>query len=78
MKPEKPHIAIVFNELIVEPEEARKLAVEAGRAMALASCSENTTGNVGSVIDLSEIGVIEEREKMLEVLQAKRISHYAL
>jgi len=71
MRPEKPHIAIVFNEMIVEPEEARKLAVEAGRVMALASCSENTAGNVGGVIDLSEIGVIEEREKMLEVLQEK-------
>jgi len=67
---EKPHIAVIFNELVVEPEEARKFAVEAGRTMAMASCP-NITGVIDNVIDLSEIGVIEEREKMCEALQQK-------
>jgi D-alanine-D-alanine ligase len=69
--PEMAHIAIVFNELIVEPDEARKLAVEAGQAMALASSSASITSVVGNVIDLSEIGVVEERERMQEALQQK-------
>jgi D-alanine-D-alanine ligase len=69
--PEISHIAIVFNELIIEPEEARKFAVEAGRALALASSSTNSTNIIDSVIDLSEIGVIEERERMKEALQQK-------
>jgi D-alanine-D-alanine ligase len=69
--PEMAHIAIVFNELIIEPEEARKFAVEAGKAMALASSSASNTSVIGNVIDLSEMGVIEEREKMQEALQQK-------
>jgi D-alanine-D-alanine ligase len=69
--PETAHIAIVFNELIVGYEEARKFAVEAGRAMAFASSSTSITSVVGSVIDLSEIGVVEERERMQEALQQK-------
>ena len=69
--PEMAHIAIVFNELIAEPDEARKFAVEAGQAMALASSSASITSVVGNVIDLSEIGVVEERERMQEALQQK-------
>ena len=69
--PEMAHIAIIFNELIAEPDEARKLAVEAGQAMAVASSSGSITSVVGNVIDLSEIGVLEERERMQEALQQK-------
>jgi D-alanine-D-alanine ligase len=68
--PKTAHIAIVFNELVVEPEEARKIAIEAGQALVLSS-SSRMTGDVGNVIDLSEIGVIEERERMKEVLLEK-------
>lgn len=65
------HIAIVFNELVVEPEEARKLAEESGHALALASSNGYNVINAGHSVDLSEIGVIEEREKMQEALQKK-------
>jgi D-alanine-D-alanine ligase len=69
--PEMVHIAIVFNELITESEEARKFAVENGLAMALASNSVSITNVSGNVIDLSEVGVVEERERMQEALKQK-------
>ena len=68
---EMAHIAIVFNELIVEPLIAGKFANATGQVMALASSSEGTTRVVGNVIDLSEVGVIEERERMQDALQQK-------
>jgi D-alanine-D-alanine ligase len=64
------HIAIIFNELVIDPEEAKRLAQESGNAMAMTSSGFNMN-NIGTIVDLSEIGVIEEREKMLEALQQK-------
>jgi D-alanine-D-alanine ligase len=69
--PEMAHIAIVFNELIVESDEARNFAIETGQAMGSAPSSASITSVVSSVIDLSEIGVVEERERMQEALQQK-------
>jgi D-alanine-D-alanine ligase len=63
------HIAIIFNELVVDPEEAKRLARESGNAMAMVTSGSNI--NTANIVDLSEIGVIEEREKMLEALQLK-------
>jgi D-alanine-D-alanine ligase len=69
MMPEVPHIAVVFNEPILEVDRDRKFLSEKGRAGAMASQSEMTNKESGNIIDLSEVGVIEEREQVEKALQ---------
>lgn len=63
------HVAVVFNEPTIETEDGRKYISENGRLEATASRTR-IVGNLpkGSV-DLSEMGVLEERENVERVLQ---------
>jgi D-alanine-D-alanine ligase len=65
------HIAVVFNEPLVETDEGRKFISEGGQLTALASHSEILTSSPGGLVDLSEIGVIEEREQVEKALKRK-------
>ncbi|HEY6953128.1 MAG TPA: ATP-grasp domain-containing protein [Bacteroidota bacterium] len=63
------HVAVVFNEPTVETEDGRKYISENGRLEAMASHS-HVVGNVPkAAVDLSEMGVLEERENVEKVLQ---------
>lgn len=68
---EKAHIAIVFNELVGEPEEGKRFASGGGQTITVASSLASSNNIVGNIVDLSEIGVIEERERMEEALRQK-------
>jgi len=65
------HIAVVFNEPTIETEEGRKFLSEGGHVGGLASHSEIVTNSTGNLIDLSEVGLIEERKKIEKALQQK-------
>jgi D-alanine-D-alanine ligase len=69
MIPKSEHIAVVFNEPSYETDTGRKFISEGGRLRALATHSEIVTNVPGNVVDLSEVGVIEEREQVEKALQ---------
>lgn len=63
------HVAVIFNEPTVETEEGRKYISENGRLEAMASHARVIEQTQKAAIDLSEIGVLEEREGVERVLQ---------
>lgn len=68
---EAPYIAIVFNELTFESEEGRKFISAGGQIGTMAGHSEIVSNVSRKIIDLSEVGVIEEREQVEKALQHK-------
>lgn len=65
----KIHVAIVFNEPTVETASGRKFISEMGEIKAAVTRSQVVAGNEPSSVDLSEVGVLEERAHVQEALQ---------
>ena len=65
----KIHVAVVFNEPMVETSTGRKFISEMGKIEAEATHAQVVAGNQPSAVDLSEVGVLEEREHVQEALQ---------
>jgi D-alanine-D-alanine ligase len=63
------HVAVVFNEPTIETAEGRKYITENGRLEASASRAHVTASLPKDTVDLSEMGVLEERENVERVLQ---------
>jgi D-alanine-D-alanine ligase len=63
------HIAVIFNEPTIGTKDGRKYISENGRLEAMASHARVVENNPKAAIDLSEIGVLEERENVERVLQ---------
>lgn len=63
------HVAVVFNEPTVETEEGRKYISENGKLEAMVSHARVVQELPKSWVDLSEVGVLEEREKVERILQ---------
>jgi D-alanine-D-alanine ligase len=71
MMPKTAHIAVVFNEPTIATEKGRKFMSAEGQVGALASHSEIVTTMPSHLVDMSEVGVIEEREQVEKALQRK-------
>jgi D-alanine-D-alanine ligase len=65
------HIAVVFNEPTIATEKGRMFISAEGQIGALASHSEIITNVPNHLVDMSEVGVIEEREQVEKALQRK-------
>jgi D-alanine-D-alanine ligase len=65
----KIHVAIVFNEPTVMTAEGRKYISETGHIEQLATKQEVLASSAAESIDLSEVGVLEEREHVQGALQ---------
>jgi D-alanine-D-alanine ligase len=65
------HIAVVFNEPTITTEKGRMFISAEGQVGALASHSEIVTNMPSHLVDMSEVGVIEEREQVEKALQNK-------
>jgi len=65
----KIHVAVVFNEPTVNTPEGRKYISENGELRAGASYAELVGAGSGHVIDMSEVGVLEERASVEEALK---------
>ncbi|MEP0822376.1 MAG: ATP-grasp domain-containing protein [Ignavibacterium sp.] len=65
----KIHVAIVFNEPTVMTDEGRKYISETGQIERLASKQEVLANAAAESIDMSEVGVLEEREHVQGALQ---------
>jgi D-alanine-D-alanine ligase len=68
------HIAVVFNEPSITTEKGRMFISADGQVGALASHSEIMTTMPSHLVDMSEVGVIEEREQVEKALQRKGYS----
>lgn len=66
----KIHVAVIFNEPTIETESGRKYISEDGRIQAMATRSQVLAGTSPTWIDLSEVGVLEEREHVARALIA--------
>lgn len=64
----KVHIAVVFNEPTVSTSTGRKFVSEMGKIEAGVTRSQVISGNLAANVDLSEVGVLEEREHVQEAL----------
>ena len=64
----KIHVAIVFNEPTVETSSGRKFISEMGKIEAGVTRSQVIAGNQPLAVDLSEVGVLEERSHVSEAL----------
>jgi D-alanine-D-alanine ligase len=67
--PKKIHVAVVFNEPTIETSAGRKFISETGAIEAVTTRSQLLAGASAAAVDLSEIGVLEEREHVREALQ---------
>lgn len=65
----KIHVSVVFNEPTVETASGRKFISEMGEIEAGVTHSQVVSGHHSSSLDLSEVGVLEEREHVQEALQ---------
>ncbi len=65
-----PYIAVIFNEPIINSEE-RKFISESGQLSGMSSYNDIISNVGGNLLDLSEIGVIEEREQIEKVLKER-------
>ncbi len=65
------HIAIIFNEPTITTEKGRMFISAEGQIGALASHSEIVANVPSHLVDMSEVGVIEEREQVEKALQNK-------
>jgi len=63
------HIAVVFNEPTIATEKGRMFISAEGQVGALATHSEIITAVPSHLVDMSEVGVIEEREQVEKALQ---------
>lgn len=68
---ESAHIAVVFNEPLIESDERKKFISESGRITGIYSRSEIFGTAPMNLVDLSEVGVIEEREQVEKALKLK-------
>jgi D-alanine-D-alanine ligase len=68
---EAAHIAVVFNEPLIETGEGKKFISESGQITGFASRSEIAAASPMKLVDLSEVGVIEEREQVENALKNK-------
>ncbi len=64
----KIHIAVVFNEPTVETSSGRKFISEMGKIEAAVTRSQVISANQAQSVDLSEVGVLAEREHVQEAL----------
>jgi len=67
--PKKLHVAIVFNEPTVMTESGRRYISESGQIQQLATKAEVLAAANQAEIDMSEVGVLEEREHVQRALQ---------
>jgi D-alanine-D-alanine ligase len=67
--PKKIHVCVVFNEPTVATKSGRKFISETGKIEAVATRSQVLASAAPETIDLSEIGVLEEREHVCEALR---------
>ncbi len=67
--PKKIHVAVVFNEPTVGTKEGRQYISANGKLEAMASHAQLVTQSSKEVLDLSEIGVVEEREHVERALK---------
>lgn len=65
----KIHVSVIFNEPTVETSAGRKFISELGQIEAEVTHSQVVSGNQLSSVDLSEVGVLEERAHVQEALQ---------
>ena len=65
------HIAVVFNEPTIATEKGRMFISAEGQVGGLASHFEIITAMPSHLVDMSEVGVIEEREQVEKALQFK-------
>lgn len=64
----KIHVAVVYNKPVVEPDAGRKVISESGQLEAQPASSG---AGLEAMVDLSEIGVLEEREDISRALAAQ-------
>lgn len=67
--PKKIHVAIVFNEPTLRTNSGRKYISESGQIQQMATKEEVLAAASESQIDMSEVGVLEEREHVQGALQ---------
>ncbi|MBI2618965.1 MAG: ATP-grasp domain-containing protein [Ignavibacteriales bacterium] len=67
--PKKIHVAIVFNEPTLMTPAGRKYISESGQIKQLATKQEVVAAAEAGMIDMSEVGVLEEREHVRGALQ---------
>lgn len=65
----KVHVAVIFNEPTVETRDGRKYVSESGELKAVPSHAEMKEKAAQVAIDLSEVGVLEEREHVEQALK---------
>lgn len=65
----KVRVAVIFNEPTVETRSGRKYISETGKLEEFATREQLLAGLKPETIDLSEVGVLEEREHVQKVLQ---------
>jgi len=65
----KIRVAVVFNEPMVETEGGRRYITETGRLEAGARYSEVVAAVPSGAVDMSEVGVLQEREHVEEALK---------
>ena len=65
----KIHVAVVFNEPTVETAAGRKFISETGTIEAVATRMQVLAASPAGSVDLSEVGVLEEREHVCEALR---------
>ncbi|MEW5800049.1 MAG: ATP-grasp domain-containing protein [Bacteroidota bacterium] len=66
----KIHVAIIYNEPTVESEEGRQYASKAGLSIDQYAKLVNETRVNGKTIDLSEVGVVEQKEDIQEAMMS--------
>ena len=66
----KIHVAVIFNEPTIQTSEGRKFISEVGVLETSLSQHKQQTSNQESLIDMSEVGVLEEREDVQLALQS--------
>ena len=66
----KIHIAIIYNEPTVETEEGRTYASKAGLSVDQYAKLVAESHKIGKSVDLSEVGVVEQKEDIQEALNS--------
>lgn len=66
----KIHIAIIYNEPTVETEDGRKYASKAGISIDQYAKFVSESRSQGKVVDMSEVGVVEQKEDIQEALNS--------
>jgi D-alanine-D-alanine ligase len=66
--PKRIHVAIIFNEPTIRTSSGRKYITENGRIEGSATRAQMLAGLSPEMVDLSEVGVLEEREHVQKAL----------